>query len=261
MELMAARQTNPYQARTRLIHLILCAAWLASACSGLAPGTAAPPATPQPLYLVHTPALRPWRSRIVQCAAGLPQVGLRLEEQPDGSTLEPAPDAVLQLSEPLTGTVFATLLGYEDLRLVVNSANPLRQAQGSALAALFQGEIRSWQSLSATLPTAYSASVDAWVYPSGSELDRALRRVLPGFAPQAWQAPDPQAVLEGVAASPGGVGFAPQSWLAPLPPGVKTAGLPAEIRALLRLPVVALSPVEPQGSLRQLLACAGKATP
>lgn len=234
--------------------IILCAVFLFTSCTSpgeMSQSTAPLPPTPQILYLTHTPALRPWRERITACAASQPRAGLRLEEVAPGTVPQSA-DASLMLGEPgLTGG-FISLLGYEDLRLIVQRVNPLSKIDQADLADLLSGQT-TWHNL----PDAagFDAPLEIWGYPQGDELERSLRKVFPTWSSATWLAPDPQAVMESVALNKGGLGFVPQSWLTAGETEVKTLPLPPEIAQALRLPVTAHSAAEPQGELRALLAC------
>ena len=242
--------------------IILCASLLLAACApaGQTAQSPAPlPPTPQILYLTHTPALRPWRERITACAASQPQVGLRLEEIAPGSAVQAdvqaarqAADALLTLGEPDQTGGFFSLLGYEDLRLVVQRVNPLSEIAQADLESLLSGQA-VWHDLPGA--AGYDAPLEVWGYPAGDELERSLRKVFPAWSSAVWLAPDPQAVLESVAISKGGLGFVPQSWLDAGETEVKTLRLPPETAQALRLPVTAHSPAEPQGALRALLGC------
>jgi len=235
----------------------------ACAQAGQTPQSTAPlPPTPQILYLTHTPALRPWRERIAACAASQPQIGLRLEETAPGAAAQAgaesaaqAADASLALGEPEQTGGFFSLLGYEDLRLVIQRVNPLTEIAQADLANLLSGQA-VWYNLPGG--AGFEAPLEVWAYPQGDELERSLRPVFPVWSSAAWLAPDPQAVLEAVAINKGGVGFVPQSWLDAGETEVKTLPLPPAAAAALRLPVTAHSPAEPQGALRALLACIAK---
>ncbi len=244
--------------REGVLVIILCAGLLLAACAqaGQTPQSTAPlPPTPQIVYLTHTPALRPWRERIAACAASQPQIGLRLEETAPGAAPQSAAesaDAILALGEPGQTGGFFSLLGYEDLRLVVQRVNPLTEIAQADLANLLSGQA-AWQDLPGA--AGFEAPLEVWGYPQGDELERSLRPMFPVWSSAAWLAPDPQAVLEAVAINKGGVGFVPQSWLTADETEVKTLPLPPAAAAALRLPVTAHSPAEPQGALRALLAC------
>jgi len=245
----------------RSLTFIVLVIWLLAACG--TPPVATTPPTPQPVFLAYPPELRPYAGDLAACARQYPDIALYLTETveelaPDGRT-----SLFLAAGSPpaaLTGW-HATLLAEDVLAVIFNQQNPLAPL-GKALSleelrAVWSGKTLSWASLGGS-----DGEIKVWVYPEGSRL-RSLfdSAVMAGelVSSRSWLAPDPQAALEAVSADPDAIGYLPASWLESAAPelaeAVQPLRLPDELNENLHQPVLALTEVEPQESLRTLLLC------
>ena len=190
----------------------------------------APTATPTPQVLnVHaTTAAQPWLTKVSTCAETQTLV-IRLAP-PETADLR------LRLGEPanLTGPAFQ--IGSENLLVV---ASP-----GTGLAALSADQIREIFSR----PQGEQA-LEIWVYSPGEDLQQVFaREILRGtpVSSLARLATSPQNMADHLTHSPAAMGFLPET--------AKPTGL-QEIYRLPKIPVLALTQSEPQGNLKNLLAC------
>jgi len=159
------------------------------------------------------------------------------------------------------GKVYATQVGWEDIVVIASASNPLDRLSSDQLLALFSRRVKNWEELSPA-PKGLTGEVYLWTYPQGDEIRRAFEIVsLQGgsSSAQPMLAPDPQAMLEAVGADPDAVGYIPRSWMANLgtepASKLKVITLDSNQSQALHLPVLAVSPLEPQGSGRALLVC------
>lgn len=226
-------------------------AMLLPACKSIAEAT--PPPTPIPLYLAYTPVLRPWLERLAACAQEQPEVALFLDELPYDQSRSDRYDTVLQLGRVPDSAGYAVVLGYDELKFIVNKLNPVQSIDEADLPNLFNGSMRTWETLSP--PKAiYVVSVQPWVYLPESELSwpEVTGNIFDdNNLMTARLASSPDQVIQGVRDDPGAIGFVPLSWLNKDSEGVKQINVPTA----LEIPVLAISKSEPQGVLRNLLAC------
>ena len=141
--------------------------------------------------------------------------------------------------------------------VMVNQANPLETLSAEQLRALWSGRLPTWQALGGG-----TEAVEVWTYAEGTALgERFEQAVMAGelTSSTAWLAPDPQAVLEAVAAEPGAIGYLPAAWLEgadnALAEAVRVIQVTTELDEAFRMPVLALTEADPQGALRSLLVC------
>jgi hypothetical protein len=228
--------------------------------AGCQPQIAPPPPTVQAIRVQYTAALAPRLKDLHACAADLTGVGLVVTERPANEIDLSQADLILRFGPPLTAAGYSAAIGEDALVAVVNPANHSTLQPGD-LAALFSGQIRTWQDL-APVPgvppagTAASTPIQIWTYAVGDDVREAfIQTALAGAAIdlRAAIAPSPQAMLEAVGADPGAIGYVPRAWVTGQVKMVEISGeTPAQI------PLLALAQSEPQGEARALLACMQK---
>lgn len=223
-----------------------------SACKSIA--EAPPPPTPITLRLAYTPALRPWVGRLAACAEKQPDAAIFLEEAPLSQSGVSQYDAILRLGAPHSPANYSAILGYDELRIIVNSKNPVTSLDEADLRNLFGGSLATWERLSPS-NAVYVVSVQVWLYLPESELASQADRYIPTNIPNAaYLASHPGQIIEAIKGDPGAVGIVTDAWLEDNLEGLKTIDLPGELTSQ-QIPVLAITKSEPQGSLRRLLAC------
>ena len=236
--------------------------WLAAILIlGLAASGCQPPAgTPQPtvwaVRVQYSAALEPAVKNLSACAEKQPGIGLITHQLP-ASQLDPSKaDLTLLLGSPAGFSGFSAQIGTDDLVVIVNPSNPA-EVQPKDIPGIFSGQTRSWDELSARqaqgLATRQPAPVHAWRYYAGEDVETALEKIFPagqGFSDRLPQAPGPKEMVEAVAGDPDAIGFIPRSFATP-----DIRILQMENPGLQGIPQLALSPTEPQGPARSLLAC------
>jgi hypothetical protein len=230
----------------RLPAACLLALTLLSACS--APALSV---TPQIIIVQYTFAARPWLADLYACAADQPGIVLQAEERP-GSSLDPRfASLTLRLGAPPRLDRPAYALGEDELVLVVHPKNPLTRLTAAQAAGFFSGRIRNWKEIGGLdLP------VQVWAFNVGEDLQQAFQNeILQGspVTPQARLAQSASEMAAGVASDLAAIGILTGR----LSSGsVRTMTL--EGRASPSLPILVIVQDEPQGILRDVLACAQK---
>jgi hypothetical protein len=215
--------------------LILSLFLVFTACTPLVTNT--PPPVPEPIRVAYPPSLSNWQDELHACALQTPEIALTiLETSPSDLEFEAA-DLTLWFGEPPQGVkVYAATLGTDEITIIAGQAVNLTTISAAQLRAIYLQAEGGYQ---------------AWTYGEGNELrlifDRAfLEQVAPSA--EVWLAPNPEAMLEAMAANPRAIGYLPKAWL---DGEIKTLPLTEP----LQVPILAITPAEPTGALRNYLVC------
>lgn len=196
-----------------------------SACS---PST--PPAIPEVISVYSTAAAQPWLSELYDCA-GTASVVSRVDD-PSAATI------VLRLGEPESLASPAYQIDTEEILVVTQRQSPVQNLTLEGARALFAGQD--------------DPSVQVWVYASGEDIQEVFNRLVmqgQNIPPAARLAVDPQHMSDTLVNEPNTVGILPRHW---------KVGDSREVLSVGSVPVLAITAVEPQGAVRQLLACLQK---
>ncbi|HWQ46757.1 MAG TPA: undecaprenyl-diphosphatase UppP [Longilinea sp.] len=191
-----------------------------------------------------TPELE-WMDDTFNVCAENTGVDVLVTVQPVDS-LDVANATVLRWSTPATMDGVAFTLGQESVAFIVNPQQETHSAALSDLVQLLGGTTGTW---------ANGSAVVIWTYPDGDEiLTMVETELLDGglIANTAHIAPDPEAVLQAVAADPNAIGFIP---LGLLNERVRALALTDAPTDFLTQDVLAISPTTPQEPLTSWLAC------
>jgi phosphate transport system substrate-binding protein len=209
--------------------LLIVGALLASC----APATA--PVTPQLVNVFVTSAAYPRVSLLYSCAS--PSAVISLSDTISA-------DLTIRLGEPspLTGSAFQ--IGTEDVLVVNNPQAGVGSLSLEQVQQLFSGRIANWKELGGNdLP------VQVWTYSSGEDIQQAFDRFVMNGQPitsLARLAVSLQTMSDAVGNTPGAVGLLPRRW---------KAGNTREAFKAITLPVLAISRSQPQGPMKDLIAC------
>lgn len=202
--------------------IILFCSFLLASCSA-----STPPATPQVISVYSTSAAQPFLPPLYECA-GTRSVISRVD---DSSTV----DIVLQVGEPEFLHSPAFQIDTEEILIVTHRQSPVQNLSLKEARALFAGRGDS--------------SVEVWVYAEGEDVQEVFdRSVMDGgsVAPSAWLAASPQRMSDILLNENNAVGILPRHW---------KAGDSREVFSVATVPVLAITDSEPQGTLRELIAC------
>jgi hypothetical protein len=186
--------------------------------------------TPPTLLSVFvTPDSRPWLDEAFACAA---DVNVTLNVAPDPLQA----DFSLHLGEPAALTSPAFQIDAEEILVVVQRESPLEELTLEQVRALFAGG---------------DPSVQVWVYASSGEMQGLFDQLVMAGRPVttfARVASTPQE-MSAALDTPGAVGILPRGLL---------KGNLRSIYSLGSVPVLAIMEAEPQGALKELIACLQK---
>lgn len=203
--------------------------------------TSTPPPSPQPIQVNYTSTLKPWVETLHQCAVEHPEIAL-ITEETSGTILEfSGGDVTLWFGEPSRGIPgYAASLGADEIIVIAGSEVALRN--------LSTAQLQDWYSNP-------SSGYQIWSYDEGNELRSIFDKAVLGEAALSSYvliAPDPGAMLEAIIADPMAIGYIPKSWLTS---GVQKIPIERELRTVFGQPILALTVSEPEGSLKNYLAC------
>ncbi len=193
-----------------------------SACS-----TNATPSTPQLVSVYSTSAAQPWLAPLYDCAGA----SVALARVEDAS----AADITLRLGEPEFLDSTAYQIDTEEILIVTHRQSPVQNLTLEEARALFAGR--------------GDPSVQVWVYAAGEDVQEVFDQVVMAggsVAPSARLAVNPQQMSDMLVNESNAVGILPRHW---------KAGDVREVFTVATVPVLTLTSSEPQGVIRELIAC------
>jgi len=207
-----------------------------AACS---PGSPTPVAAS--LSVDYTFATASWLADLYTCAGKIDLVS----EQRAADSFDPQANLALRLGAPSGLSTPSYQIGSEDLLVVVNKVTPVTSLTTEQAAGLFSGRITDW----GQIDPGKSGAVQPWVFPAGEDVEQLFEQAVLGGTPvssQARLASTPDEMSQAIAADPNAVGILPRHWKA----GDVTAVLTAA-----SVPVLALTPAQPDPGVAGLIAC------
>ncbi len=180
--------------------------------------------------MYSTAAAQPWLSELYDCA-GTASVLSRVDD-PSAAAI------VLRVGQPETLTSPAFQIDTEDILVVTQRQSPIQNLSLEGARTLFSGQ--------------GDPSVQVWTYTSGTDIQDVFNRlVMQGLniTPTARLAVDPQMMSDTLVNEQNTVGILPRHW---------KVGDAREVFSLGTVPVLATTPTEPQGVIKQLIACLQK---
>jgi len=198
---------------------------LISSCS-----TTPTPTTPQIVSVYSTPAAEPWLSSLYGCASPSTVIS-----RVDGSA---SADIILRVGEPKVLTSSAFQIDSEDILIVTHRQSPVQNLTLEAARALFAG---------------YGDSrVQVWVYSPEEDVQEVFDQFVMAslsVTSSARIAATPQQMSDTLVNESNAVGILPRHW---------KAGDDREVFKVATVPVLALTNSEPQGVIKELIACLQK---
>ena len=198
-------------------------------CTACAPAAAT--SAPQVVKVYVTAAAQPWLTEAANCAASSSVIL--------SNVIDPAQsDIVIRVGEPDELSTPAFQIDHEDLLIVTHRESLVQNLSTEQALALFAGQGQ--------------ADVQIWVYASGEDLQQVFAREIMQGTPVtslARLAVSPQQMSDTLNADKNAVGLLGRHW--------KT-GMVREVYSLSNLPVLAITPAEPQGAIKEILACLQK---
>ncbi len=217
---------------------------LLCACGVQQPATPTPPPGLQPLFIYHPPALRPLAEPMAECAREQPGLALYREELPAPPELSRGEIWLNWGIAPENRHTFS--LGTAVLQVIVpHPGRTPGSLSSEALRGLFDGSVQTWEN---------GDEARVWVYALDDPLWRTFAAALALAQPpsNAQIAPDPQAMLDAVAADPQAIGLLPGFWH---DGRVTFVTLNEKLAEKLSQPITASLSEPPTGEIAAWLAC------
>ena len=197
-----------------------------SSCS-----TATPLATPEVVTVYSTSAAEPWLHPLYACAAEGSSVLERVDDPA-------AAQIALRVGEPAVLSSFAYQIDTEEILIVTHRQSPVQNLNLEGARALFSG--------------LGDPTMQVWVYASDADVQEVFDQlVMEGrvVSPSARLAVNPQQMSDTLVNEANTVGILPRHW---------KAGDSREVFSAGTVPVLAITPNEPQGLIKELLTCLQK---
>jgi hypothetical protein len=188
------------------------------------------PATPQVVSVYSTFAAEPWLPQVYDCAGTSPIIS-RVAESASA-------DIVLRVGEPKTLASYAYQIDSEDILIVTQRQSPVQNLTLDEARNLFAGQ--------------GEPSVQVLVYASGEDAQDVFDEFVMGgssITSSAGVAATPQQMSDILVNESNTVGILPRRW---------KAGDVREVFKVATVPVLALTNSEPQGLIKELIACLQK---
>jgi len=188
------------------------------------------PAMPQVVSVYSTSAAEPWLPPLYDCA-GTSTIISRVDDSSSA-------DIALRVGEPKVLNSSAYRIDSEDILIVTHRQSPVQNLTLEGVRALFAGQ--------------GDPSVQVWVYASEEDVQEVFDRiVMAGLSvtSAARVALTPQQMSDTLVNESNAVGILPRHW---------KAGDDREVFAVATVPVLALTNSEPQGVIKELIACLQK---
>lgn len=212
------------QRRKSFLVLYFCAfVFFTIACAPVA--TPAP--KPQMISIYTTPATQPWLADVFACAPS--EAVVRVANTPTEA------DLILRLGEPELLATPAYQIDTEEVLVVTHRQSPLQNMTVEQVREIFAG--------------AGDPSVQVWVYAEGEDVQRVFEQaVMQGrsVTSLARLAVSPQQMSDRLVNEPNTVGILPRRW---------KVGDARSVYTIPEVPVLALVESEPQGAVREVIAC------
>jgi hypothetical protein len=212
------------------------------ACTAPTQELPAPTVPSAAIQVTYLPSLEPALDAVDSCVFGDPGMALFLSETPASDFNPQSADITLWLGQPPGAEVFAVRLASEEIAIVVNAQNPVKEISQAELQAILRGEITEWDKVGGE-----AEDINVWVYPESNEVQTlAVNRLLPGgkISSTARIAPGPGAMVEAISGDPAGLGLLPLAWQNPAISEIQIS----DGQQIVREPVLAITGTEPDRS-------------
>ena len=204
------------------IFLFLISSFLLFSCS-----TNTPQSTPQVVTVYSTSAAQPWLSDLYACASSATVIS-RVD---DSSSV----DLILRVGEPNFLASTAYQIDTEEILIVTHRQSPVQNLTFEEARALFAGR--------------GDTAVQVWVYASEEDVQGVFDQFVMerrAVTLSARLAVNPQQMSDTLVNEPNSVGILPRHW---------KMGDVREVFSVATVPVLAITQSEPQGVIKELIAC------
>lgn len=202
---------------------------------------AAPTAAPAVITVQYTAAAQPWLMNVYKCAGD----NIVIAEPRGADYLDlNNTDLIMRVNEPRNLTAPAYQIGSQEIVVGVNPRNQIGNLTVEKVRAIFNGRIARWNELGGN-----DAPVQVWVFAVGEDVQQVFETQVMGGTPVtslARLATSPQEMANAIAADVNAIGILTRHWM---------TGNLQDVFAAASVPVLAITPSEPQGAVAKLLTC------
>jgi len=236
----------------RFRNILLLAAFFITSC---APAKIAPSLTPEFISVAITPGARfllMKNGKLSRCISNNSGFGVFVDEIFASFPQFWNAQLSLRMGEPDPLRGYAAQVGTAEIVFVANLKNKQSNLARKDLIEILAGRTHLWEQVSNPV---MSGAIQVWMFPEGDESTTQIEQVVLKGLPLttfARIAPDPEAMLQAVAAGDGALGYLPKPWLNG---SVRAVQVDPSMQQALTLPVLSISSSEPQGAARILLGC------
>jgi undecaprenyl-diphosphatase len=219
----------------------------------------------QLINIAYTPAMEWTVPTMSSCTGVIGNSGLVTHELPTSAMGTANADLIFRWGAPDALDKSATQIGTEELIVVVNNTNPLRQLTAKVSRNLFSGRYDTWGDLYQACPDCFQKNYDGAInsntislgfYAKDEDIQELFLTVIMSERPVANSAallvPDPAAMVQFLQSDQAGIGFIPAH---SMDTGLREIALVDYDPALLQQPILVLSNSTPSGNSRELLLC------
>ena len=210
-----------------------------TACSAVTPTT-----SPEPMVVQYTAAATPWLADLYACTGNnIVKAELRAADflNPEAANL------VMRIGQPADLTSPAYQIDTEDILAIVNPQNPINKLTLEQMRGLFTGQTMNWKDIDGL-----DAPVQVWVYASGEDVQQIFSQTALGDSPvtsSALLATGPEEMAQAVADDVNAIGILTRHW---------KADDVSDVLTVTTVPVLVITPSEPQMEIDNILACIQK---
>jgi hypothetical protein len=223
-------------------HFFILACILLTGCNPVTPD-----ATPETISVEYTAASTPWLATIYKCAGGnVVNAELLAADFQDPQSF----DLSIRIGQPDTLTSPAYQIGSEEIIIIVNPQNTVKQLTVEQVRGLFTGQILNWQAVGVS-----NGNVQVWVYSSGEDVQQIFEKAALGgnrVTGNARLATSPDEMTRAIAADVNAVGILTSHW--------KNSNVIDAFNAATA-PVLVISKSEPLAAAKSMIACLQNKTP
>ena len=225
-------------------------------CAGDIPISEEKP-TPEVVVLQVTPAVEHWLPLVAACAEGIPNFGVFTQVLPRSDLSLAESDLIVRLGERLESDPFVAIMGVEEIVIVAGEDVPVSSLRLDNLRAIYAGAVTHWGEVFefADDGSGKGQPILPLSYPAGHEVEILFRRAyladeIIGINPQEFLTVP---FLENLMVRhPYAIGYLLQSQV---PEDVRVIEIVSDETIANQQYVLAVTPAEPTGGLKQLLLC------
>jgi len=244
---------------TRLRRLLFLSLILMTAATACASGDETPEVLSQTeiITLQTTPSLEHWLTEVADCANGISDFAIVTQILPTAELDPNLADLTLRLGDRRESDPFVTLMGVEHIIILAGREVPVGSLSLEGLQRVFAGEIRNWNQVPEVVEAGLEINqfTPTLSYPAGHELRLLFQSAYlenRAIAGEALIFSTEAALEANLESNPYALAYTLESLA---PEGVKSLTVTDFTAARSQHKVLALTPEEPTGKLRQLLLC------